>query len=198
MAYPKAKRVEVVETIHGVRVPDPYRWLEDAESADTRAWVDAENSLTRSILDGTHSELVKRLTACYDYPRTTSLARRGGYEFFTHNPGLLNQPILYARDTDSAEPRVLIDPNTLTPDGTTAQTAYFPSPDGSLVLYALSAHGSDRQELRIRDVATLEDRPDRIAWVKFASVAWTKDARGFFYLRFPEPGTVPPEDEQYF
>src|SRR5262249_41229145 len=87
---------------------------------------------------------------------------------------------------------------TLTPDGTTALTAYFPSPDGALVIYALSAHGSDRQELRIRRVATQEDSPDRIAWVKFASVAWTKDASAFFYLRFPEPGSVPPEDEPYY
>jgi prolyl oligopeptidase len=196
MKYPTTNRQDLVETLHGVRVADPYRWLEDAESADTRAWVDAQNAVTRSVLDGpARDALVKRLTACYDYPRTTSLARRGGREFFTHNPGLLNQPILYVR---AAEPRVLIDPNTLTPDGTTALTAYFPSPDGALVAYALSAHGSDRQELRVRDVETLQDRADRIVWVKFASVAWTRDTTGFFYLRFPGPGTVPPEDEQYF
>jgi prolyl oligopeptidase len=209
MEYPKAKRLDLVETLHGVEVADPYRWLEDPESADTRQWVDAENALTRSVLDGTpsRSALAKRLTACYDYPRTTSFARRGGRAFFTFNPGLLNQPILYVRAeartpqavlTPQAEPRVLIDPNTLTPDGTTALTAYVPSPDGALVAYALSAHGSDRQELRVRDVDTLQDRPDRLAWVKFASVAWTRDASGFFYLRFPEPGTVPPDDEQYF
>jgi len=199
MKYPEADRLDLVETLHGVRVADPYRWLEDAAGGGTRAWVDGENALTRSLIDGpARDRLVKRLTACYDYPRTTSLMRRGGREFFTHNPGLLNQPILYVRDKDGAEPRVLIDPNTLTPDGTTALTAYFPSPDGALVVYALSAHGSDRQELRIRRVTTQEDSADRIAWVKFASVAWTKDANGFFYLRFPEVGSVPPEDEQYY
>jgi len=199
MKYPEANRLDLVETLHGVQVADPYRWLEDAAGTGTRAWVDAENALTRSLLDGpARDRLVKRLTACYDYPRTTSLMRRGGRAFFTHNPGLLNQPILYVRDTDAAQPRVLIDPNTLTPDGTTAMTGYVPSPDGALVVYALSAHGSDRQELRVRRVTTQEDSPDRIDWVKFASIAWTKEANGFFYLRFPEPGSVPPEDEQYY
>ena len=210
MIYPTAKRLNLVETLHGVPVADPYRWLEDAESPDTCAWVDAENTVTRAVLDGTmpglktrpavRPDLVRRLTTCYDYPRTTSLICRGEREFFTHNPGLLNQPILYVRTAGRTheEPRVLIDPNTLTPDGTTALTAYLPSTDGTLVVYALSADGSDRQELRIRDVATGHDLADRILWVKFASIAWTKDATGFFYLRFPEPGTVPPEDEQYF
>ena len=199
MKYPDANRLDLVETLHGVRVADPYRWLEDAAGAGTRAWVDAENALTRAQLDGpARDRLVDRLTACYDYPRTTTLMRRGSHEFFTHNPGLLNQPILYVRDGDAAEPGVLIDPNTFTADGTTALTAYFPSPDGALVAYALSAHGSDRQELRVRGVTTQEDSADRIAWVKFASVAWTRDANGFFYLRFPEPGSVLPEDEQYY
>jgi prolyl oligopeptidase len=202
MDYQKTKRLDLVETLHGVPVADPYRWLEDAENADTRAWVDAENALTRSILDGpARAALVERLAASYDYPRTTSLARRGGREFFTHNPGLLNQPILYVRAggvTESEEPRVLIDPNALAPDGTTALTAYFPSPDGALVVYGLSTDGSDRQELRVRDTGTLRDHPDRILWVKFASVAWTRDAAGFFYLRFPEPGSVAAEDEPYF
>jgi len=199
MKYPETKRLPLVETLHGVPVPDPYRWLEDAASPETRAWVDAQNRLTRSELDGAARDaFVRRLTACYDYPRTTSLVRRGGREFFTHNPGLLNQPVLYVRTDADSEPRILIDPNLLSPDGTTALTAYFPSPDGALVAYALSAHGSDRQELRVRDVASGQDGPDRLAWVKFASVAWTKDATGLFYLRFPEPGTVPPADEQYF
>ena len=202
MNYQETKRLDLVETLHGVRVADPYRWLEDAENADTRAWVDAENTLTRSVLDGpARAAFVHRLAACYDYPRTTSLARRGGREFFTHNPGLLNQPILYVRAggvTESAEPRVFVDPNALAPDGTTALTAYFPSPDGALVVYALSTDGSDRQELRVRDTGTLQDHPDRIVWVKFASVAWTRDAAGFFYLRFPEPGSVAVEDEHYF
>ena len=207
MDYPKATRLDLIDRLHGVRVPDPFRWLEDDAGADTRAWVDSENALTRSVLDGpSRDALLRRLTSAYDHPRTTSFVARGGREFLTRNPGLADQPILYVRDarstaepsTRTAEERVLLDPNTLTTDGTTALTAYFPSNDGRLIAYALSVHGSDRQEIRVRDVATGQDRDDRLSWVKFASVAWTNDAAAFFYLRFPEPGTVPAADEQYF
>ena len=205
MKYPLAKRVECVDTLHGVEVADPYRWLEDAERLESRAWVDAQNALTRAVLDeASRDSLVQKLRAAYDCPRTTSFVRRGGREFFTSNPGLLNQSILYVRDAGSTGPRALIDPNILTPDGTTALTAYFPSDDGRFVAYALSAHGSDRQEIRVLEVRHTPElqeaaqRADRLLWVKFASVAWTKDARGFFYLRFPQPGSVAPEDEQYF
>ena len=205
MKYPGAKRSQLVETLHGVRVADPYRWLEDPGSPESRAWVDAQNALTRTVLDGpSRGALVRTLTSAYDCPRTTSLVRRGCREFFTRNPGLANQPILYVREANNAEPRVLIDPNRLTPDGTTALTAYFPSDDGRLVAYALSTHGSDRQELQVIDVRSgpgtqeAPRREDRLSWVKFASVAWTTDATGIFYLRFPEPGQVPAEDEQYF
>jgi prolyl oligopeptidase len=207
MDYPKARRLDLIDTLHDARVPDPFRWLEDDAGADTRAWVDAENALTRSVLDGAPRDaLLRRLAGAYDHPRTTSFAARSGREFFTRNPGLINQPILYVRDArrtadapaQSAEERVLLDPNTLTTDGTTALTAYFPSDDGRLMAYALSVHGSDRQEIRVRDVETGEDRDDRLAWVKFASVAWTNDGAAFFYLRFPEPGSVPAADEQYF
>jgi prolyl oligopeptidase len=207
MKYPPANQVDCVDTLHGVEVPDPYRWLEDAGSRESDAWVEAQNALTRAVLDeASRDSLVQKLTAAYDCPRTTSFVRRGRFEFFTRNPGLLNQPVLYVRDAGRAEPepRALIDPNTLTPDGTTALTAYFPSDDGRFVAYALSAHGSDRQEIRVLEVVhgpeTREASPraDRLLWVKFASVAWTKDASGFFYLRFPERGGVSPEDEQYF
>jgi len=176
-----------------VDVPDPYRWLEDAGSDETRAWVDAQNALTRGRLDGPRRDgLVARLRALYDYPRTLTFAGRGGRYFFTHNPGLLDQPILYVQDGPDAEPRVLLDPNTLSADGTTALTAYFPSPDGRLVAYALSHHGSDRQIVRVLG------RHDEIAFVKFASLAWASDGSGFYYLRFPEPGTVAAGDEQYY
>jgi prolyl oligopeptidase len=197
-SYPRARVASLVETLHGTPVADPYRWLEDAGSAETRTWVDAQNDLTRSMLDGpARDAFVDELTRRFDYPRTTSVVRRGGRRFYTHNPGLLDQPLLYVQQVD-AEPRILIDPNTLSSDGTTALTAYAPSPDGRLLAYALSQHGSDRQTIRIRNVESGADLDDRLEWVKFASIAWTRDAAGFYYLRFPEPGTVPPADEQYF
>ena len=107
--YPLARADDLVETLHGVPVPDPYRWLEDADSPETRAWVEAQNALTRSELDGpVRDAYVRELTGLFDYARTTTLLKRGGRYFFTHNPGLLNQPRLYAQD---GEPRVLLDPN---------------------------------------------------------------------------------------
>ena len=197
--YPPARVDPLVESLHGVPVADPYRWLEDAGSDETRAWVEAQNALTRSALDGpARQALVEELTARFDYPRTVAAYRRHDRYFFSHNPGLLNQPILYVRDGHDGTPRVLLDPNRLSDDGTTALTAIAASPDGSLLAYAISEHGSDRQTIRIRRVDDGVDLADRLDWVKFASIAWTPDNRGFYYLRFPEPGTVPPEDEQYF
>jgi prolyl oligopeptidase len=194
--YPPARADGLVETLHGVPVPDPYRWLEDADRPDTQAWVAAQNALTRSELDGpARDAYVRELTGLFDYPRTTTLLKRGGRYFFTHNPGQLNQPRLYAQD---GEPRVLLDPNLLSAGGTTALTAIAPSPDGRLVAYALSEDGSDRQIIRVRDAGTGIDRDDALSHVKFASLAWDPDGAGFYYLRFPAPGSVPAGDEHYF
>jgi len=197
--YPASRVDPLLESLHGVSVPDPYRWLEDADSTETRAWVEAQNALTRSMLEGPdRDQFVTELTERFNYARTLTAQRRGGRYFFSHNPGLLNQPLLFVQDGPGSEPRVLLDPNQLSEDGTTALTAHTASPDGRLLAYALSEHGSDRQIIRIRRVDDGVDLPDRIEWVKFASIAWTRDARAFYYLRFPEPGTVPAEDEQYF
>ena len=197
--YPPTRRDPLVETLHGVPVADPYRWLETADSAETRAWVDAQNALTRSVLDvPARDELVRELTGHFNYARTLSAERRAGRYFFSHNPGLLNQPLLYMQDGEAGAARVLLDPNTFSADGTIAVTATLPSPDGVLVAYALSEHGSDRQVVRIRRVEDAKDLEDIIQWVKFASIAWTRDRAGFYYLRFPAPGTVPIDDEQYF
>jgi prolyl oligopeptidase len=199
LQYPPAPPGAVVDTYHGVRVPDPYRWLEDAGDPATVAWVAAQNALTRSFLDGSAREaLVARLTSLYEFPRTGVPVKRGGRCFYTHNPGLEKQPVLYVDDRDGAAPRVLLDPNALSPEGTTALTAVAPSDDGALLAYGLSTRGSDLQEIGVLDVATGATRPDRLRWVKFASLAWTPDASGFYYTRFPEPGTVPPGDENYF
>src|SRR5437764_11591101 len=110
--YPAARRLTLIETIHGVEVADPYRWLEDDNSEETRAWVAAQNAVTRAHLDGpARDTLVERLRDLYDHPRTLSLVARAGRYFFTHNPGRLDQPILYVQEGLDAEPRVLIDPN---------------------------------------------------------------------------------------
>ena len=112
--YPPARKADVVDTYHGVRVEDPYRWLEDADSPETAAWVDAQNALTRSVLDGpVRDGLVKRLTDLYDYPRTGVPIKRGDRYFFMHNTGLQDQPVLYVQDGVDGDPRVLIDPNAM-------------------------------------------------------------------------------------
>jgi prolyl oligopeptidase len=197
--YPTAPKSDLVETLHGVAVPDPYRWLEDADSAETRAWVDAQNRLTRSFLDGAErTALVSRLTERFNTPRVTSAVRRGRRYFFSFNAGLQPQAVLVVQDGRDGTPRVLIDPNTFSEDGTVALTAIEPSADGTLLAYALSQGGSDRQVLRVRDVATGRDLPDTLEWVKFASIAWLPDGHAFYYLRFPEPGAVAVKDEQYF
>ena len=197
--YPPARIDPLVDILHGVPVPDPYRWLEDAHSTDTQSWIEAQNAFTRAALDGAARDaLVADLTTRFDYPRTVSACRRREKYFFSHNPGLLNQPILWVQDGVDGEARVLLDPNRLSEDGTTALTAIAPSPDGALLAYAISEHGSDRQTIRVRRVPDGSDLGDRLDWVKFASIAWTAEGTGFYYLRFPEPGTVPAADEQYF
>jgi prolyl oligopeptidase len=199
LPYPSARQADTVDILHGVPVPDPYRWLEDADSADTRAWIDAENALTRSVLDRPHrKKLVERLWSLYDYPRTGVPLKRGGRCFVVHNTGLQNQPVLYVGNTSEGPFRALLDPNALSPDGTVALTAVAPDEQGTLVAYGLSRSGSDRQEIRLRDAGSGTDLPDRILWTKFVSIAWLRDGSGFYYTRFPEPGTVAEGDENYF
>ncbi len=197
-AYPPAHEADVVDDYHGVKVADPYRWLETADAPDTLAWVDAENALTRAYVDGPAREALKtRLTALFDYPRATAPVARHGRYLFSRNSGLQNQAVLYVQDGLGGAPRPLVDPNTLSPDGTTALTALAVDDAGTQVAYGLSERGSDRQDILVREIATGTDRPDRLRWAKFASIAWRKDGSGFFYNRFPEPGTVPAGEENY-
>jgi prolyl oligopeptidase len=199
LRYPPARIADVVDDYHGVKVPDPYRWLEDAASLETATWVAAQNALTRSVLDGPlRSGLIAELTKLYDFPRTSVPVKRGNRCVFSKNEGLQNQPVWYVQDGVDGDARILLDPNTLRADGTVALTAIAVSDDGELVAYGLSEDGSDRQEIFVRDVATGADRADRLKWAKFTTIAWTPDSTGFYYTRFPEPGTVPPEDENYF
>ncbi|MFI5245067.1 MAG: S9 family peptidase, partial [Gemmatimonadales bacterium] len=201
--YPTAPRVDLVEHRHGVPVSDPFRPLERADDPKTMAWVNEENALTRRLLDGPFRDgLVERLRALNRYPRSSAPAIRGRRLFFLHNDGTMNQAALCVRHdmeragSESPQLRVLLDPNALDGAGTTAITEIEPDDEGARIVYALSLHGSDRQELRVLDVTTGREEPDRIRWVKFASIAWARE--GFFYTRFPAPGSVPPEQQQYF
>ena len=198
LAYPTAHKADVVDDYNGVKVADPYRWLENADDPATVAWVDQENSLTRSLLDRPVREAIKqRLTELFNYPRLSVPTRRGDRYFYSRNSGLQNQSVLFVREGAGPE-RVLLDPNTLSPDGTVALSSTMTTRDGTLLAYSLSRSGSDREEIYVKDVATGKDRRDKLLWAKFTSLTWTPDKGGLYYQRFPVPGSVPPGDENYF
>jgi prolyl oligopeptidase len=178
-----------MDVLHGVPVADPYRWLEDLDSAQTRCWVEAENRLTAEYLSATpeREAIHRRLTELWNFERYGVPVREGGRYFFTRNDGLQDQSVLYTLEDLDGEPRVLIDPNALSQDGTVALTSFNVSPDGRLVAYGLAHAGSDWQEWKVRDVATGLDLPDHLRWVKFSQSAWTHDNAGFFYCRYDEP-----------
>jgi prolyl oligopeptidase len=189
MAYPAARRAEQVDVLHGTRVADPYRWLEDTESAETRAWITAQNRLTDSYLEAIpgRARITERLKELWNYERFGTPFKRGGQYFFWKNDGLQNQSVLYTAPSLAATPRVVLDPNRLSADGTLAVSSISVSDDGRLVGYGVSSGGSDWQEMRVREVATGNELSDRVQWVKFSGLSWTEDGRGFFYSRDPEP-----------
>ncbi len=188
--YPESITVEHIDLLHGTEVQDPYRWLEDSDSDDTKNWIEAQNRLTFDYLSGLPDRQVTedRLTELWDYEKFGVPVRYGEKYFYSYNDGLQNQSVICILEDLEAEPTVILDPNTLSEDGTVALTSYKVSPDGNLMAYGLSSGGSDWQEWKIRDVETGEDLPDHLRWIKFSSVSWTRDSRGFYYSRYEEPG----------
>lgn len=200
LKYPAARVSDVVDNYHGTKVADPYRWLEDPEAAETHTWVEQENQLTHSFIDAIPARklLQQRFTEIINYPKYGLPFRRGAHYFFSKNDGLQNQAVLYLQNSLNDTPKVLIDPNKLSTDGTVALTGTTFTKDGTLLAYSLSSSGSDRQDIHIRNVDTGKDYDEVIKWCKFTSIAWTPDKAGFYYNRFPEPGTVSSEDENNF
>ncbi|MEE9219370.1 MAG: S9 family peptidase, partial [Acidobacteriota bacterium] len=189
LVYPETRTVEQVDDYHGTRVADPYRWLEDPDSPDTRAWVEAQNELTFGYLEriDERERIRKRLQKLWDYERYGVPVAKAGRYFFTRNDGLQNQSVLYTAERLDLEPRVLLDPNTLSEDGTVALSTYSMSRDGRTLAYGLSRAGSDWIEFRVRDIDSGEERPDLLKWVKFSDAAWNHDGSGFYYSRYDEP-----------
>ena len=187
--YPLTRKTNVVDDYHGVTVADPYRRLEDDNSPETKAWVQAENKVTFGYLERIPERLAikERLTKLWNYERYGAPFKQGGRYFYSKNDGLQNQNVLYTMAALDAEPALLLDPNKLSADGTVALKSYDITEDGNLMAYALSAAGSDWEEIHVRDVRTATDSPDLIQWVKFSSASWTKDGKGFFYSRYDEP-----------
>ena len=189
LTYPVAKTVDQVDDYHGTLVADPYRWLEDVDSEETHAWVEAQNKVTFDFLESIpeREAYAKRLTELWDYERYGTPYRKGGRTFFSKNDGLQNQPVIYVQDKPDAEPRVLIDPNTLSEDGTVALGGVSVSKNGKHLAWAASASGSDWQTWHVRDIATAKDLEDEIEWSKFSGASWDKDAEGFYYSRYDSP-----------
>lgn len=188
--YPVAHRDDTVDTYFGTRVPAPYQWMDNLTNPDLRTWVDAENKLTDAYLAKipVRGWINRRLTELWNYAKEgTPDQLKNGMLFFGRNSGLQNQNVVYVQDSPAAQPRVLLDPNKLSPDGSIALAATAPSPDGKYLAYALSRGGSDWQTLHVLDVATGKPLSDEVRWVKFSGIAWTNDGKGFFYSRYPEP-----------
>jgi prolyl oligopeptidase len=187
--YPQPRKDSTVDDYHGVKVADPYRWLENTDSPETAAWVEAENKVTQQYLAGIprRAAFKDRLNTLYNYERYGSFYRTGPHYIYSRNDGLQNQNVLYVTDTLTGTGRILLDPNTLRADGTAALGGASPSNDGKLFAYAIADAGSDWLVWHVRDIATGKDLPDEIHWSKFGDVAWTPDQRGFYYQRFPEP-----------
>ncbi|MFD2367357.1 prolyl oligopeptidase family protein [Pseudoduganella sp. GCM10020061] len=189
LAYPASKKVDQVDNYHGTTVADPYRWLEDANSADTKSWVEEQNKVTQAYLSQIpqREAIKKRLTSLWNYERYSVPYKEGGRYFYSRNDGLQNQSVLYTMKSLSDTPRVLLDPNKLAADGTVALSGMAVSPNGKLLAYGTAASGSDWNEWRVRDIETGKDTADHIKWVKFSNTAWLADSSGFFYSRYDEP-----------
>jgi prolyl oligopeptidase len=187
--YPSATRGTQVDVYHGVSIADPYRWLEDVDSPATKEWVAAQNRLTDSFLGAIpqRTAIKSRLTQLWNYARFSAPFKQNGRYFYFQNTGLQNQSVLYVQDGREAVPRVLLDPNLLSTDGTVALSGTAASDDGHYLAYSLSSSGSDWQELHVRDVNNGKELSDVVKWVKFSGISWTHDNRGFFYSRYDEP-----------
>jgi prolyl oligopeptidase len=199
LAYPPSKREATAETLHGVTVADPYRWLEEGDSAAVREWTDKQNAFARSFLDNLpgRDAIRGRLDQLTQIGQLSVPRPVKGHYFFSRRQGKQNQPVLYVRAGLRGPERVLIDVNQLSPDGTTALDWYFPSDDARLLAYGLSVGGSEQSTLRVRDVATGKDLPDVIERTRACSLAWLPDNSGFYYTRYPAEGGVPKGEENY-
>ncbi len=201
MPYPDAKKIQHIDVYHGIEVSDPYRWLENLDSAETRSWVEKENLLTNAWLERfpERHKIQDRLTELWNYERYSVPYKIAGRYFFKRNNGLQNQAVVYTQRNLNEQPKVLIDPNTLSKDGTVALKGSSVSPDGKYYAYAIADAGSDWTEWRIRDIDSGKDLDDRLKWIKFSGVSWSADSKGFYYSRYDAPeGGDKLKDINYF
>ena len=185
--YPETRKAEQTDEYFGVKIQDPYRWLENDTSAETEDWVTRQNVFTENYLEKIpfRHKIYKRLKKIWDYPKISAPFKSGGYYFFYKNKGLQNQPVLYIMKTLESEPEVILDPNTLSEDGTVALTGLDVSNNGKYLAYSISRSGSDWKEIYIKEISAGKTLDDHLEWVKFSAISWYKD--GFFYSRYDKP-----------
>jgi prolyl oligopeptidase len=189
LTYPVSTMGNVVEDYHGTKVADPYRWMESLDSPEVAAWIKAENAVTDPYLASLprRNALTDRLTALWNYPRVGIPLVEGGHLFYRKNAGLQRQSPIFMRASADAPPTLVIDPNVISEEGTVALSNYKPSPDAKLLAYGLSEGGADWTTIHVRDIASGKDLSDEVRWMRFSDISWTKDAKGFYYSRYPEP-----------
>ena len=189
LTYPPTMKGDVVDTYHGTPVPDPYRWMEDLDSKAVADWVAAQNAVTDPYLAALplRTSLNTRLTELWNYQRVGLPTTEAGTYFYGKNTGLQRQSVIYRRTGLDADPVVALDPNVISPDGTTSLAQYAPSPDAAHLAYALAEGGADWQTLKVRHLESGADLADEVKWMRFSGLSWTKDSKGFFYSRYPEP-----------
>lgn len=187
--YPATPKGPVVDNYFGTKVPDPYRWMEHLDSKEVADWVKAENAVTSEYLTSLpiRDRLKARISQLWDYPKTDLPFIEGGKIWYRKNSGLQKQAPLYVRDSLTAAPRLVIDPNTISASGNVALEETVVSPDGTLMAYGLSEGGADWRTIKIRNLATDTDLPDSVKWMRFSGISWTNNSAGFFYSRYPEP-----------
>src|SRR5262245_61151219 len=187
MKYPNSKRTDCTDSYFGTPVPDPYRWLEEENSADTKAWVYAQNKVTFGYLEKIpyRARIKSRVEQLYNYPRYSAPFRNGEYFFFTKNDGLQNQSVLYMQKGLDGAPEILIDPNKFSADGTSQLAEYALSKDGKYIAYGISSGGSDWREVHVMEVASRRVLDDLLHWVKVSNLAW--QGNGFYYSRYDAP-----------
>jgi prolyl oligopeptidase len=196
---PRTKVSPAIDTVHGEIITDPYRWLEDGQVSEVQKWTDEQNAYTRFWLDRIpqRNSIYRRLEELMSIGFLGTPVARGDRIFYRKRKGTENQPKLYLKEGVKNRPQVVIDPNTWSQDGTKAMDWWMPSCDGRLVAYGVSEGGSEKSTLFVKDISTGVVLPDVIPHTRYADIAWLKDNRGFYYTRYPEPGTVPEGEENY-
>ena len=189
VTYPESRKIEHVENFWGARVADPYRWMEDLNNPAVAEWVNSENAVTNQYLASLpmRDHFKARLTELWDYAKVGTPFREGGRLYYRKNSGLQRQFVTYSRASPTGRETLVIDPNSWSADGSLALAGFWPSPTGQHVAYGVSQGGADWRTVHVMDLATTTTLADTVRWLKGGGVSWTRDGKGFFYERFPEP-----------